>query len=293
MSSEDTNIQQEVVEPPQPEPSSRSPTPTPTPTGENPVKELETENNNLKRRLASLTNILDDMRDENRELRIKMSKNATNKVITQLWIWVKDCKLKRNAYWKLYYSYQKWNNVLSIPLLLISSATGITSVAQLNNSGASMEWVVAVLGVLSTAFAAFQRYFRYGEKAEQSKGVAKRYALLARKGELHANMFDNNQINMNDIATFMEEFRKELDSLLQETDDVPEEILNRKYITDPLFSDLEIRQMALQESIENGEQPAVIDEHDEENPVAEEIKARLNRMARDAMFAREVQCSKK
>ena len=162
-----------------------------------------------------------------------LNEQHTNSITEQLWIWIRDCKQKRNAYWKMYYSYQKWNNLISVPLLLISSATGISSVVQLGDSVPGVQWTVAVLGVGSTALAAFQRYFRYGEKSEQCKAIAKRYALLARKGELQGNLFANNTISLQDLVVFMEDFRKDLDAIQQETDDMPKEILDRKHVIDP------------------------------------------------------------
>jgi hypothetical protein len=233
---------------------SRSGTPvpgTPLPGKGDEKTQLDDENTRLKRQITFMSEDIRELEIRIRQMQDKIEKSEVDKVILQLWLWVKDCKEKRNAYWKLFYSYQRWNNLLSVPLLLISSATGITSVAQLGNSGAQMEWVVAILGVLSTALAAFQRYFRYGEKGEQSKGIAKRYALLARKGELQANLFESNRISMKDIVSFMEDFRKDLDSLLQEIDDVPPEILHRKHIVNPDLSDEEIKIQAMKEGMED------------------------------------------
>ncbi len=182
-----------------------------------------------------------------KELESQIEEDRKNSITEQLWIWIKDCKQKRNAYWKLYYSYQKWNNAMSVPLLLISSATGISSVVQIGDNVPEVKWLVAVLGVGSTALAAFQRYFRYGEKSEQSKAIAKRYALLARKGELQANLFENKTIDLKELVVFMEDFRKDLDAIQQETDDMPKEILDRRQVADPNASAENLRNEAMNE----------------------------------------------
>ncbi len=176
-----------------------------------------------------------------------LKEQRTNSITEQLWIWIRDCKQKRNAYWKLYYSYQKWNNIISVPLLLISSATGISSVVQLGDSVPGVQWTVAVLGVGSTALAAFQRYFRYGEKSEQCKAIAKRYALLARKGELQGNLYENKTITLQELVVFMEDFRKDLDAIQQETDDMPKEILDRRQVIDPNATKDQIRDNTINE----------------------------------------------
>ncbi len=182
-----------------------------------------------------------------KSLQDMLKEQHTNSITEQLWIWIRDCKQKRNAYWKMYYSYQKWNNLISVPLLLISSATGISSVVQLGDSVPGVQWTVAVLGVGSTALAAFQRYFRYGEKSEQCKAIAKRYALLARKGELQGNLFANNTITLQDLVVFMEDFRKDLDAIQQETDDMPKEILDRKHVIDPSSTVDQMREQTMHE----------------------------------------------
>jgi hypothetical protein len=203
---------------------------------------------NLHKQYREQINSINTMwRNEVTQLHMKMEEQRINSITEQLWIWIKDCKQRRNAYWKLYYSYDRWNNTISVPLLLISSATGISSVVQLGDTIPAVKWTVAVLGVGSTALAAFQRYFRYGEKAEQCKAIAKRYALLARKGELQANLYETKNITIEELVKFMEDFRKDLDGIQQETDDMPKEILDRVQVTDPKAGKEQIRQEAMNE----------------------------------------------
>lgn len=188
-----------------------------------------------------------EMREEIERLRELLQSQTENNITDQMWLWVLDCKLRRNAYWKQYYRYQKYNNVLSTPLTLIASATGITSIAQLGYEGTSISIAVAVLGVMSTALTAYQRYFNWGQKALHCRDIAKRYTVLARRGEMQINLYMTKRITMDLLQEFMEEFRKELDSVQTETEELPDEILNRRNLADPEMSSAQLRNLAMQE----------------------------------------------
>lgn len=254
MSQENDNNDNKTLSPP---PSPTIPG-TPVPSNVSTGNQTETAEEIAKRYESILKSNAEFFNFRIRELESQIAEQRANSISDQLWIWIKDCKQKRNAYWKLYYSYQKWNNTMSVPLLLISSATGISSVVQLGENMPEVKWLVAILGVGSTALAAFQRYFRYGEKSEQCKAIAKRYALLARKGELQANLFENKTINLQELVVFMEDFRKDLDAIQQETDDMPKEILERKQVVDPNATTEEIRQDAMNEDGDKAERRHVM-----------------------------------
>ncbi len=219
-------------------PRSRSPSPPPAPpppdVSIDAIAHLQRHNESLRAEIGRLHDLLEAKHE--------------NSITEQLWLWVKDCKMRRTAYWKLYYRYQKYNNIISTPLTLIASATGITSIAQLGYESSAIQIAVAVLGTLSTAFTAYQRYFNWGQKAVQSREIAKRYTLLARKGELQANLYKTQRITLEGLVEFMEEFRKELDGIQQETEDMPTELLNRKFTADPNMSSEDLRIAAMYDS---------------------------------------------
>lgn len=188
------------------------------------------------------------LRSENAELRSLLAEQKENSITDQLWLWVLDCKLRRNAYWNQYYRYQRYNNILSTPLTLIASATGVTSIAQLGYEGASIQIAVAVLGVLSTAMTAYQRYFNWGQKAIHCRDIGKRYGLLARRAEMQINLFMTKRITFDVLVEFMEAFRKELDAVQSEAEDMPVEILKKKVLADAGMSSNELKNLAMQES---------------------------------------------
>jgi hypothetical protein len=201
------------------------------------LENLKNENSALKGELHRLTELLNS--------------GSVEAITEQLWLWIKDCKMRRTAYWKQYYRYQQYNNILSAPLTLIASATGITSIAQLGYEGSTIQIAVAVLGTLSTALNAYQRFFNWGQKAVQCRDIAKRYTLLARRGELQANLFETKRIPVTVLVQFMDEFRKELDGIQMEVEDMPTEILNKKYTADPNMSAKELRDATMYDSDED------------------------------------------
>ena len=92
------------------------------------------------------------------------------------------CRQRRQAYWEHFSSMKFRHNLISIPLLVLSSGTGVTSAAQLNgNVKDEVGILVTVLGVSSAILTAVQRYCAYSERAENSKLMAKSWGRLSRR----------------------------------------------------------------------------------------------------------------
>jgi hypothetical protein len=154
-------------------------------------------------------------------------------VFEQLKLFTKDCVTRRNSYWEMYYRYSKYNNYLSVPLLLFSSLTGITSVSQVSSESMnpSVTWATAVMGTLSTFLAATQRYLRYGERAEQCKSLAKGYGDLARRIEITLDMYEDGakpEWGVEELGKFAEEVVQEIRNLMTETQDMPDDMLQKE-----------------------------------------------------------------
>ena len=153
--------------------------------------------------------------------------------IDQLKRFTQDSILRRNAYWEMHYRFSKYNNMLSIPLLLFSSLTGITSVSQVSSAEANpaATWATAVLGTASTFLAATQRFFRYGERAEQCKSLAKGYGDLARRIEITLDMYQDGakpEWGLEELGKFAEEIVQEMRKLMTETQDMPTHMLQKE-----------------------------------------------------------------
>jgi hypothetical protein len=161
-----------------------------------------------------------------------------------LWGTALDCKRRRDAFWRHSFKMRLYNNLISVPLLILTSITGLTSVAQLSSVSTeisneteqtpniTMPIVVTVFGVSSAILTALQKYFRYAERSEHSKYMAKNYGRVARRIENTMVLVESSAIKM-DATTFLkfvEEVQKDTDSLMQEMDDIPKELINDKNI---------------------------------------------------------------
>lgn len=140
----------------------------------------------------------------------------------------KECQTRRRAYWKHYRLMKTRHNWISIPLLMVSSATGVVSAAQFNSNGdKSITIATTVLGVLSAVFSSVQRYCGYSERAENSKLMAKSWARLARKIENTMVYIDSNACEINDtvFTKLVEEIQKDIESVAQQAEDLPMSLL--------------------------------------------------------------------
>ena len=155
-----------------------------------------------------------------------------------LWYIALDCKHRRDAFWRHHKSLKYKNNIVSIPLLLLTSITGVTSVANLGTDYiGTLPIVVSVFGVSSAVMTALQRYFRYSERAEHSKHLAKTYGRIARRIENMMVLVESSAITMQPEAfiKFVEDVQKDTDSLLQEINDIPSDLVHDKKWYDELF----------------------------------------------------------
>lgn len=143
--------------------------------------------------------------------------------ITQKWIEL--CKYRRNTYWRMHYQFQRRSNYLAVPLILIASSTGLTSVAQVAVSSRSLAWITAITGSVAAALAAFQKYFRYSERAEQCKSLAKSYGIIGTKLEtkqaIHSIQSISGYHNFMELIQFAEEMRQGMEQLMKDIDDAP------------------------------------------------------------------------
>jgi hypothetical protein len=129
------------------------------------------------------------------------------------------------------------HNVISIPLLIFSSVTGVSSVAQIGSSGTNygLSVIVTIFGVTTAILTALQRYFRYSERAEESKYMAKNYAKISRMIQHNMTLVESKAIQFQPEAflKFVEGFHKEIDTILSEATDLPHELLPRKEPSGP------------------------------------------------------------
>jgi len=148
-----------------------------------------------------------------------------------------ECQVRRRAYWKHYRLMKTRHNWISIPLLMVSSATGVVSAAQFNSSGdKSITIATTVLGVLSAVFSSVQRYCGYSERAENSKLMAKSWARLCRKIENTMVYIESNACEINDtvFTKLVEEIQKDIESVAQQAEDLPMSLLKESEPKKPI-----------------------------------------------------------
>jgi len=137
---------------------------------------------------------------------------------------IQQCEKRRIAYWDYYVKLRIMNNVLSIPLLLITSATGITTIAQVGyNTKIILPVISTIFGVSSAVLSALQRYFAYPERAEHSKYMAKNYARIQRKIEDVIVYIESSSASY-DSKSFkktIDDITKEFEKIAYETEDIP------------------------------------------------------------------------
>jgi len=152
-------------------------------------------------------------------------KKRHNKDSLQYYIWsiALNCKKNSRAFWALEKTLRLKDRIISIPLLILSSATGLTSVTLQQSPTSSLADAMVALGVSSACLVAIQRFTRYAERAEVAKHVAKSYARLARKVETTMVLVESMAVRMDptEFLKFIRDVEKELDIILNDTDEIP------------------------------------------------------------------------
>lgn len=172
------------------------------------------------------------------DLDILKSKYVHDSLPHHLWYVAIDCKRRRDAFWRHHRRMKFCNNLVSIPLLILSSVSGLTSVLQVGNvendmqmsKGVGLPVTISIFSVSAAVLTALQRYFRYAERAEHSKHMAKNYARVSKRIENNLVLIESAAVKMepSTFLKFMEEVQKDTESMLQETDDMPKELLASK-----------------------------------------------------------------
>jgi hypothetical protein len=137
------------------------------------------------------------------------------------------CRQRRQAYWEHFTSMKFRHNFISIPLLVLSSGTGVASAAQLNgNIKDEIGILVTVLGVSSAILTAVQRYCGYSERAENSKLMAKSWGRLSRRIENTLLFVKSKATSVNDtvFTKMVEEIQKDIDAVAQQAEDIPSKL---------------------------------------------------------------------
>jgi len=170
------------------------------------------------------------------ELKKFVSSNVsvTDELITHLEKRHEECQAKRVGYWNHYATMKRRHNYISIPLLVVSSATGVVSAYQFSGQNVKITTATTALGGLSAILSSMQRYCSYSERAENAKLMAKSWGRLHRKIENTVIYIKSSATEISDIVftKLVEEIQKDIDAVAQQADEMPssliDQILTRK-----------------------------------------------------------------
>lgn len=116
------------------------------------------------------------------------------------------------------------HNYVSVPLLVVTSATGvIASVQTFRTPG-------ILVGAFSAILTAVQRYCAYAERAENARMTAKSHAKIIRKIENVKLVMKSDTVHATPeiFAKYIREIQTEIDSAQENASEVPWELLNVK-----------------------------------------------------------------
>ena len=131
------------------------------------------------------------------------------------------CQRHRDAY-NIHSTKLKYrHNLLTIPLLTLTSGTSVLSALEVNRN------IVTALGASAAVLTGVQRFCAYAERAENSSMIAKGYAKIVRRIE-SLKMYirsGSTSVNPNFFSKSVEEIQKEIDAMTEQAIDVPFQLL--------------------------------------------------------------------
>ena len=163
----------------------------------------------------------------------KLKGDITDELIKHLEKRHKECQEKRVGYWNHYAKMKRLHNLLSIPLLIVSSATGVVSAYQFSGQNVKITTATTALGGLSAVLSSMQRYFSYSERAENAKLMAKSWGRLHRKIQNTVIYIKSSATEVNSIVftKLVEEIQKDIEAVAQQADEMPTSLIEKIPVT--------------------------------------------------------------
>ena len=159
---------------------------------------------------------------------LKLNSNTTvDALMTHLEMRKEGCLTRRREYWNHFAKMKFRHNCISIPLLIVSSATGVVSAYQFSGTNMKTNIVVTALGGLSAILGSLQRFCSYSERAENSKLMAKSWGRLHRKIQNTIIYIESaaTSINSTVFTKLVEEIQKDIEAVAQQADEMPAMLL--------------------------------------------------------------------
>ena len=156
-------------------------------------------------------------------LKARANVSGTDALMTHLSVRCDDCQTRRREYWNHFSKMKFRHNCISIPLLIVSSATGVVSAYQFSGQNMKVNIVVTALAGLSAILSSVQRYCSYSERAENSKLMAKSWGRLHRKIKNTITYINSEATSINStvFTKLVEEIQKDIEAVAQQADEMP------------------------------------------------------------------------
>ena len=131
------------------------------------------------------------------------------------------CQKSRDAYDIHVVHLHNRHNLITFPLLIITSATGVIASVDVPKAAG------IVVGAASAVLTAVQRYCAYSERSENARMTAKSFSKLIRKIENLELAMESNIVDMTTEmkAKYLAEIQSEMDSVHENAKDIPWELL--------------------------------------------------------------------
>ena len=132
------------------------------------------------------------------------------------------CKHNRNAYNIHSSRLKQYQNMMSVPALILTSATGVIAALQLEN-----KYIGISVGGASAIITAFQRYFAFSERAENARLTAKGFGKIARdiKDTIMFVRSDAVVVDSYTFTKYIEEIQRNIGNVSEQASDIPPEII--------------------------------------------------------------------
>lgn len=141
-----------------------------------------------------------------------------------------QCTIQSKVFWDHYNRLSKYESLISIPTIVVSSLAGLSSLSNLtldknSESATALLTLTSILTVLSTILTSINKYLQYGERAVKAKNQAKGLSEISRSIQLNTILISNDvEIGRNTIMRMAEDVYKNLDILGRDLDEVPKNI---------------------------------------------------------------------
>lgn len=131
-----------------------------------------------------------------------------------------DSIMKKKCHKKASLYYNKWNNILTLPVILLSTFTGSTIMSSEDNQ-IYMNYITSSFGIIIALLTSINRYFNFSKLSEYHNNISKMYDELNRDIEF---FIQENDVNKSEeIREFIKEIHRKIENIENEnTFDVPQ-----------------------------------------------------------------------